>query len=56
MNLVLPVPSVGKVVGALVRGGRAEEFTGGGDEGLGVSRRRLAQQVLELGEDPVRSD
>jgi hypothetical protein len=27
-----------------------EEFAGGGDDGLEVSRRRLAQEMLELGE------
>ena len=51
MNLGLPVAGVGKVVGALVRGVGAEEFAGGGDEGLEVSRRRLALKVLELGEN-----
>jgi hypothetical protein len=52
MNLGLPVAGVGKVVGALVRGVGTEALVaGGGDEGLEVSRRRLAQKVLELGEN-----
>src|SRR6516165_7352654 len=51
MILDLTVAGVGEVVGAFGRGVGAEQFADGGDDRLEVSRRRLAQQMLELGED-----
>jgi len=51
MNLGLPVAGVGEVVGALRRGVGVEQPADGRDDGVKGSRRRFAQEMLELGED-----
>ena len=47
----LSVSCVSEVVGAFGRGVGVEQLADGGDDGVESSRRRLAQQMLELGED-----
>jgi hypothetical protein len=47
----LPISCVGEVVGALGGGVGVEQLADCGDDGVEGSRRRFAQQVLELGED-----
>ena len=45
------VPRIGEVVGAFFGGEGAEEFTDGCGQGLDRPGGRLAQKMLELGED-----
>ena len=45
----LTISGVFEVVGALFGGVGAEQLADGGDDRLEGSRRRLAQQMLELG-------
>ena len=47
----LSISSVDEVVGAFLRGVVSEQCASGGDEGLDGARRRVAQQMLELGEN-----
>ena len=51
MILGLPIAGVGEVVGAFGRVAGAEQLAYGIDHGVEGSRRRLAQEMLELGED-----
>jgi hypothetical protein len=46
----LSVSCVSAVVGALGRGVGIEQLADGGEDGVEGSRRRFAQQMLELGE------
>jgi hypothetical protein len=47
----LSISCVFEVVCALFRGVGAEQLADGGEDGLEGSRRRFAQEMLELGED-----
>jgi len=49
--LGLPIAGVGEVVGTFRRGVGAEQLAYGVDDDVEGSRRRLAQEMLELGED-----
>ena len=47
----LRISCIGEVVGALGGGVGVEQLADCGDDGVEGSRRRFAQEMLELGED-----